>query len=88
MGKLFSIHTCPITDTSPKETISYDKIQNCIRIAELNFSQVDMKEFEKDLVENEWSLDYIYLDRKNNMYEYKLEQVQPINSSQSSSSSN
>ena len=47
-----------------------------------------MKEFEKDLVENEWSLDYIYLDRKNNMYEYKLEQVQPINSSQSSSSSN
>ena len=55
-----------------------------MRIAELNFSQVDMKEFSKELVEQEWSLDYIYLDRKNNMYEYKLEQVQPVNKAESS----
>ena len=41
-----------------------------------------MKEFTKELVENEWSLDYIYLDRKNNLYEYKLEKVQPVASSQ------
>ena len=71
-------------NSSSPETISYDRIQNCMRIAELNFSQVDMKEFSKELVEQEWSLDYIYLDRKNNMYEYKLEQVQPVNKAESS----
>jgi len=37
-----------------------------------------MEQFEKALIEEEWSLDYIYLDRKNNLYEYKLEKVGPV----------
>lgn len=56
----------------------FDRIQNCIRVAELNFSQVDIAEFIVELEKQEWSLDYIYLDRRKNLYDYKLERVQEV----------
>ena len=66
MGKLFD-------DQKNGGEISYRKIENCIRIAELEFSKIDMESFCEELIQNEWSLEYIYLDRKTNLYEYKLE---------------
>lgn len=61
-----------------KEPVCYDLIQNCIRRAELKFSQVNIDNFSEALCENEWSLDYIYLDRKKNLYEFKLEHVETV----------
>ena len=60
------------------ERVSYDSIQERIRIAEWKFSQVDIQKFKEELVAQEWSLDYIYLDRKKNMYEFKLEHVETV----------
>ena len=73
-GRLLDLELAKIFKNS-QDPVNFDRIQNCIRIAELNFSQVKMEDFTKELIEQEWSLDYIYLDRKNNLYEYKLEQV-------------
>ena len=72
---------------NPEKKVDYHSIQNCIRIAELNFSQVDIDEFVRALKEVEWSLDYIYLDRKRNTYEFKLEHVQTVIQSQEESES-
>lgn len=74
LAKLFqeSYHTSEET---------YEQIQNCCRIAELNFSQVDMDGFVSELEKQDWQLDYIYLDRRNNLYEYKLELVEEVASS-------
>ena len=64
--------------------VDFDKIQNCCRIAELNFSQVNIEKFVEELEKQEWSLDYIYLDRRKNLYDFKLEQVQEVEVPQSS----
>lgn len=63
--------------------VNYDAIQNCIRLAELNFAQVNVEEFARALIKEDWSLDYIYLDRKHNLYDYKLERVEPVKPSSS-----
>ena len=34
-----------------------------------------MGEFIEELEKQEWCMDYIYLDRRKNLYEYKLEHV-------------
>jgi len=53
-----------------------------MRVAELNFGQVDLDSFITELEKQEWSMDYIYLDRKKNLYEYKLERVEQVASSE------
>ena len=62
----------------PDAVISEETIANCLRISELNYSKVNIQEFVQELQEKDWELDYIYLDRKKNLYEYKLEYVQPV----------
>ena len=55
LGKLFA--------NKDSTVVCYKSIQNCMRIAELNFSQVDLEEFVSELKKADWKLDYIYLDR-------------------------
>ncbi len=36
--------------------------------------------FIEEIKKSEWSMDYIYLDRKENMYDFKLEHVREVHS--------
>ena len=49
------------------------KINSCYELAEEKFSQIDIDWFIADLARQEWSLDYIYLDRRNNVYEARID---------------
>ena len=40
-----------------------------------------MDGFVSELEKQDWRLDYIYLDRRNNLFEYKLELVEEVASS-------
>lgn len=77
LGKLFKDNA---------NTVCYESIQNCQRIAELNFEKVDLDKFIEEFVNNEWSLDYIYLDRKQNQYDFKLELVHEVHEVQDNNS--
>ena len=50
------------------------KINSCYEVAEEKFSQIDIDKFIADLARQGWSLEYIYLDRRNNVYEAKIDQ--------------
>jgi len=53
-----------------------------MRVAELNFGQVDLDSFITELEKQEWSMDYIYLAERRTLYEYKLERVEQVASSE------
>ena len=82
-ARLCDLELSKMFDENPGK-VDFDKIQNCCRIAELNFSQVNIGKFVEELEKQEWSLDYIYLDRRKNLYDFKLEQVQEVEVPQSS----
>ena len=52
------------------------KMNSCYEVAEEKFSQIDIDKFIADLVRLEWSLEYIYLDRRNNVYEAAIDHLE------------
>ena len=63
MARLLDIELGKLCANKDSNSVCYASIQNCMRVAELNFSQVDLGEFISELKKADWSLDYIYLDR-------------------------
>ena len=63
---------------SQEQSVSYHSVQECIREAEWEYSNVDMQGFFKQLEEKEWDLRYVYLDKKKNRYTSTLEQVEEV----------